>query len=63
MGLLLNQPVKRGSCVAYLIDVIGHAIGLVACVLISFWCVTHLLQFVDVVTGLISIILVLQLLG
>jgi len=71
MGPLLNQPVKRGSCVAYLVGITGHAIDdfvLVAFVLISLWYVTYLIflclpQFVDVVTGLISIILVFQPLG
>ena len=75
MGLLLHQHFKRGSCLVHLASIIRRAIGgsslVVDFVFISLRDVTHfgilrllrLLQFVDVVPGLVGVVMVLQFLS
>jgi hypothetical protein len=75
MGLLLHQHFERGSCLVHLAGIIRRAIGgsslVVDSVFISLRDVTHfgilgflcLLQFVDIVPGLVGVVMLLQFLS
>ena len=75
MSLLLHQRFKRGSCLVHLAGIIRRAIGgsslVIDFVFISLRDATHfgilgllrLLQFVDIVPGLVGVVLVLQFLS